>query len=56
MKQLLLTAVVSAVVSGGVSLAMRPAPDAGQQSRLVKIERRLERIAAFVGFFLGDEA
>lgn len=55
MKQLLITAVVSAIVACGVSLALRPAVEAGPQSRLAKLERRLEQVARFVGFFLGED-
>lgn len=55
MKQLLITAVVSAIVACGVSLALRPAVEVGPQSRLAKLERRLEQVARFVGFFLGED-
>lgn len=55
LRQLILAAIVSAIVACGVSLALRPAVEAGPQSRLAKLERRLEQVASFVGFFLGED-
>jgi hypothetical protein len=54
-KQLVLTVLLAAAVSGGVSWAMRPVTLAGQQTRIERIESRLQRIAKVVGLVFGED-
>jgi hypothetical protein len=55
LKQLALTVIVSAAVSGGVSWLTRPVPSAAQESRLQRIEGRLHRLAKIAGIVFGED-